>query len=661
MKNRYNVMLTIGFVILNATILTAACFGVERFLVRREHTKNIEITKGMSHNILDVEKQIERTLKNTAVIFEEYLKNHPNPITKELLDFSRAHNNIMCAYHDQDGILKGTYSGALEDKRAEYFKTYSVLKHINNPDAMKKKDRDIIILPIIFSGASGIPYKAALVWNKKLNRILNLSIQDIDVKNILDRIKNIYSYVLDINLLTPSGHFITGTNKFDHLYPMENYENAGKISNDRNTFTVHMSFGGIQEQNNIAKQNKMAPNTGLTNSKGEYYYNLLVVFNKKSLNHQIVLIRILFTSIFLLIIGILHLTQRTFKQRQLYHESIKQQAQQIHHDICSPLQAVDWGIKSIIAHKQYDENKMLQLRNATGMVKGIIHDLYYLHDNKFSDTNLKPMPELLYPIVESVIASASLLTKNDAQIIVNKSNDWNILVNVESILLRRALLNLVKNSIESLNKNGILEISFAKEHHNAVLIISDNGIGMNEEVISKLLNGKSVIDKKDTSRGLGFPYAKKVIEGIGGKIELESELNKGTRQIITIPIELNKPNWFIDKLNLDNYKQIVIFDDDLNIHEIYKQRFSDKKLIHISFMRDFENIMKDKDINNQNTFFFIDYALDVLIPNGIELIKQYQLENNSVLLTSMYLERKIKERCCALKIKILPKGVIEFI
>jgi nitrogen-specific signal transduction histidine kinase len=401
-------------------------------------------------------------------------------------------------------------------------------------------------------------------------------------------------------------------------------------------------------------------NKGLTNSNNEYFYILKAGFSKKEISTQLISVRIIFSIILVLMASIFYLVSNQFKQRALHLFSLKHQAQQIHHDIANPVQSVDWGINQMILEKKHNENKLIKLRDSVGMIKGIIHDLYYLHDNKFQRKELVKSAELLYPILDSVVSSARLFISNDMQVILQKSNNWNILVNIDNIVLRRALLNLVKNSVEALSKNGIVSIAFSKQQHNAIIKISDNGIGMNEKTVQKLLEGKSTIHSKDTGRGLGFSYAKQAIESFGGNIAIQSKLNKGTKQVINLPIEAKKPIWFVDKIDLEKYKTLVIFDDNQNIHEIYKQKFNDKKLIHFSTVNEFERHMIN--INNRNNaFFFIDYALNVIVPNGIDLIKRYQLEADSILVTNMYLEKGVKDKCLQCGIKILPKGMIEFI
>jgi len=46
---------------------------------------------------------------------------------------------------------------------------------------------------------------------------------------------------------------------------------------------------------------------------------------------------------------------------------------------------------------------------------------------------------------------------------------------------------------------------------------------------------------------------------------------------------------------------------------------------------------------------------------GMDIIKQYGLQNNSILITSMYLDKTLQDQCTENKIKLLPKSLISYL
>jgi signal transduction histidine kinase len=107
-------------------------------------------------------------------------------------------------------------------------------------------------------------------------------------------------------------------------------------------------------------------------------------------------------------------------------------------------------------------------------------------------------------------------------------------------MLQTILRNLVSNALKFTNPNGRIKI-YTKEVQDYIEItISDNGVGMDGETLSKLFQ----IDKKlisagtanEKGSGLGLIVCKEFVEKQGGKIWIESETGKGCNSKFTIPI-----------------------------------------------------------------------------------------------------------------------------
>lgn len=112
-------------------------------------------------------------------------------------------------------------------------------------------------------------------------------------------------------------------------------------------------------------------------------------------------------------------------------------------------------------------------------------------------------------------------------------------LNVDTHLLGMAVTKLVENALQySQEGEGVVTIGAKGEDGYLVMTISDNGIGMSEEELSRLgeiyFRGErdEVIAFKGS--GLGIPFAYSIIELVGGTVEVESEVDKGTTFTIRI-------------------------------------------------------------------------------------------------------------------------------
>jgi PAS domain S-box-containing protein len=99
-------------------------------------------------------------------------------------------------------------------------------------------------------------------------------------------------------------------------------------------------------------------------------------------------------------------------------------------------------------------------------------------------------------------------------------------------MLKTVLRNLVSNAIKFTNNGGAININAVENPGNITISVSDNGIGIEPDDMTKLFNISEVITTKGTAKetgtGLGLLLCKEFVEKHGGKIRIESEVEKGT-------------------------------------------------------------------------------------------------------------------------------------
>jgi signal transduction histidine kinase len=104
--------------------------------------------------------------------------------------------------------------------------------------------------------------------------------------------------------------------------------------------------------------------------------------------------------------------------------------------------------------------------------------------------------------------------------------------------IQRCLLNLISNAIDACAQKteGHVDISTSKiSEHMFCICVADNGCGISEENRSKLFQ-MFFSTKGSKGTGLGLAVTKKIITEHGGEIEVESEVEKGTRFFIKLPL-----------------------------------------------------------------------------------------------------------------------------
>jgi len=146
--------------------------------------------------------------------------------------------------------------------------------------------------------------------------------------------------------------------------------------------------------------------------------------------------------------------------------------------------------------------------------------------------------DLKSTIINAINKLNLIIKKKNVTIIFERKHECYILGN--RFHLENVIVNLIENAIKYTDSLAKIDLSIEETFNSFILNISDSGIGMSKQQISKAFD---VFYRAQTGNihdtkgfGLGLSYCKLVIEKMGGTIELISEINKGT----TVKITLNK-------------------------------------------------------------------------------------------------------------------------
>ncbi len=99
---------------------------------------------------------------------------------------------------------------------------------------------------------------------------------------------------------------------------------------------------------------------------------------------------------------------------------------------------------------------------------------------------------------------------------------------------RGALLNLVLNAQQAMSDGGQLVVITEATPRGIAVHLIDTGCGMDQETIAKIF--QTFYSTKPGGSGLGLPTTRKVVEAHGGTIFVQSELGRGTRFSIALPV-----------------------------------------------------------------------------------------------------------------------------
>lgn len=183
-----------------------------------------------------------------------------------------------------------------------------------------------------------------------------------------------------------------------------------------------------------------------------------------------------------------------------------------------------------------DINNIEKVERYTGIIKEEINRSLNIMNDFMECSKLKIQKEEfdINVLLESVYEAFKILGKSkNIKIIYNNKND-EIYINGDYHRLEQVLVNIIKNSIESITDDGIIELAVEIVNKKIEVLVKDNGIGMTKEELERITE-MFYTTKKDGT-GLGVALSKEIMLAHNGNIKYESEKGVGTICIMTLPI-----------------------------------------------------------------------------------------------------------------------------
>lgn len=217
----------------------------------------------------------------------------------------------------------------------------------------------------------------------------------------------------------------------------------------------------------------------------------------------------------------------------------------VSHDIRTPLSMV-MGYAGQLENSdnltEAEQKKAAVIVKQSKRMKNLINDLNLASKLEYNMQPLMKKPENAVAVVRQVVVDFMNMDIDDKFPIEWKMNDELITcsINADKDLLKRALSNLIQNSINH-NENGCtIFVSLATNNGNCIICVEDNGIGASDEQIEKLNNAPHymVCDTNTTEQrhGLGLLIVKQIMDAHNGTVLIDHSVYGGFKSKLTLPL-----------------------------------------------------------------------------------------------------------------------------
>lgn len=239
------------------------------------------------------------------------------------------------------------------------------------------------------------------------------------------------------------------------------------------------------------------------------------------------------------------------------------------HELRTPLNGIIGIADSLIDGASGDlsdqtKKNLFMISSSGKRLSSLVNDILDFSKIKNNEIQFDIKNLDLYRLTENVLTLSYPLIANKPIQLINKIKPKEHIVNGDKNRILQVLHNLIGNSCKFTNK-GIIQVDAEKKGNMIIVSISDTGIGIAKEKLEDIFKSfeqiDSAINRKYSGTGLGLSITKKLIEGHGGSIWVESQLNNGSKFYFSLPESKYKEDSIRSQdelLTVKSQKQLVL-------------------------------------------------------------------------------------------------------
>ena len=179
--------------------------------------------------------------------------------------------------------------------------------------------------------------------------------------------------------------------------------------------------------------------------------------------------------------------------------------------------------------------------------------------------NLQSSNYNIVKVIEDITLSIAEYIKHKKINLLFNTDFKEIMLACDVDKIERVMLNLLSNAIKYTDDGGSIQVSLNKVNNDVIISVKDSGVGIPKDKLELIFDrfgqANSILSRRCEGSGIGLSIVKSIVEMHGGKIEVFSEVGKGTEFVFNIPIKIleeenviltcDNKDYHIEKCNIE--------------------------------------------------------------------------------------------------------------
>jgi len=261
-------------------------------------------------------------------------------------------------------------------------------------------------------------------------------------------------------------------------------------------------------------------------------------------------------SVFFLLIAFVGYRQYVLKKYNDELKKAKEEAEKanqskteflamVSHEIRTPMNAII-GFTDVIAKTSLNKTQteyIHTINSSSKLLLEIINDILDFSKIESGKLEIECHAFNLHYLINDISNIFSELMHKKS-IMFTSSNIENLpsCIKGDQVRLKQVIFNLLSNALKFTPEKGVIIFDIRYEKNSLHVSVSDNGVGIAQEKLGKIFEAFSQEDVSTTRKyggtGLGLTISSKLVEGMGGKLQVTSSLGKGSLFFFDFPVEV---------------------------------------------------------------------------------------------------------------------------